>query len=188
MGFKPARADIPAAMKPLVEEAIDLGRSLLQTRAVYDFRPVEFAEPDSIDVNGAFLIESGKVFRRMAGCTGLYLTAVTLGPALDRKVAELSRSNDMTRAFLLNAYGAEAAEALMIQLDRILKGLAAEQGLTTTKRFSPGYGDWDITAQKELLGTLQAENIGIKLTDSYLMIPEKSISAIIGVKPVVGGK
>ena len=183
MGFKLSRAEIPEAMKPLVEAAIELGQNLVQPLACYEHQPIRFSNPHCIEIDEAFSINSQKVFSWMEGCEGLYLTAVTLGSALDQKVAELSASSDVTRAFLLNAYGAEAAEALMIELDQHIKNLAREQGFETTKRYSPGYGDWDISAQKDLLGLIKAEQIGIQLTEQYLMIPEKSVSAIIGIRP-----
>lgn len=182
MGFKPNVADVPASMKPLVEEAIESGRELLKPLGCYDFRPVRKTKPDRIEVSANLTIQSQKVFRWLDGCNGIYLTAVTIGPKLDQKVAEWSASGEVTRAFLLNAYGSEAAEALMESLDREISGLARKRGLETTKRYSPGYGDWPVTAQKELLETLEAHLIGIRLTEQYLMIPEKSVSAIIGTR------
>lgn len=180
MGFKSNVADVPESMKPLVEEAIERGGELLEPLACYDFRPVRKIKPDRIEVSANFTIQSQKAFRWLNGCNGIYLVAVTIGPKLDQKVAELSASGEVTRAFLLNAYGSEAAEALMESLDREVSKLAGKRGLETTKRYSPGYGDWPITAQRDLLNTLEAHLIGIRLTEQFLMIPEKSVSAIIG--------
>lgn len=188
MGFKPAKAEIPDSMKPLVNEAISLGRKLLEPLACYDFRTIRISAPNRIEVDGTFSIESEKVFSRMEDCSGLYLAAVTLGSKLDHKVAELSGSREVTRAFLLNSYGAEAAEALMESLNRVITALTQDQGQETTKRYSPGYGDWPITAQRELLKALQAERIGIQLTEHYAMLPEKSVSAIIGTRQINGGR
>lgn len=180
MGFKPNVADVPESMKPLVEEAIGSGRELLEPLACYDFRPVRKIKPDRIEVSTNFTIQSQKAFRWLDGCNGIYLVAVTIGPKLDQKVAELSASGEVTKAFLLNAYGSEAAEALIESLNREISRLAGKRGLETTRRYSPGYGDWPITAQKDLLDTLEAHQIGIRLTEQFLMIPEKSVSAIIG--------
>lgn len=187
MGFKPQKADIPVTLRPLVEEAINRGRELVAAKACYDFRPIIMAPPDLIQLQDGFSITSAKVFNWMAGSTGLYLLVITIGPALDGEVARLSSSGDMTRAFLLNAYGAEAAEALMEELNRALAREAARNGFALSKRYSPGYGDWPITAQKDLLGLLQAEKIGIRLTENCLMIPEKSVSAIAGARPLDTG-
>lgn len=180
MGFKPRPAEIPESLRQLVDEAIQSGRELSEPLACYDFRPIKIAGTSALAVDGRFSISSQKVFQWMAGCHGLYLCAVTIGPRLDRKVAELSAAGKMTQAFLLNAYGAEAAEALLHQLNKTIIRMCRDSNLETTKRYSPGYGDWPISAQKDLLGTLQAERIGIRLTEKYIMIPEKSVSAIIG--------
>jgi hypothetical protein len=184
MGFKPNKVEIPKSMQSLVDEAIQLGRDLVKPKGCYEFRPIKTSHPHCIEVERAFSIESAKVFKWMEGCTGMYMAAVTLGPGIDDKVAELSNSNDLTRAFLLNAFGAEAAEAVMIQLNNVIIDEAEKRGLRTTKRYSPGYGDWHLPAQRELLGTLQAAKIGINLTAEYIMIPEKSVSAIMGAQSV----
>lgn len=183
MGFKPGKAAIPDEMKPWVDRAIRLGQQLIEPRACYEYRKIQHHEPHIIEVDGAFKIESEKVFARMAGCWGLYLAAVTLGSKLDRKVSELSGSSEVTLAFLLNAYGSEAAEALMKRLNQVISERAKEQRMETTRRYSPGYGDWPLTAQRDLLKTLQAHRIGIQLTEHCLMIPEKSVSAIVGIRP-----
>jgi len=182
MGFKPHKADIPEAMKPLVVEAMALGRDLIRPMACFCSHPIKEITDGRLLINSAFAIDSRKVAAWMLGCMEIYLAAVTLRPDLDARVAELSQSGDMTRAFLLNAYGAEAAEALMESLNREITRQVQGRGLATTKRYSPGYGDWPITTQRDLLGHLGAERIGIRLTESCLMIPEKSVSAIIGVR------
>jgi cobalamin-dependent methionine synthase I len=51
-------------------------------------------------------------------------------------------------------------------------------------RFSPGYGDWTLDNQPQVLQLAEAERIGITLTESNIMIPRKSVSAVIGWKPM----
>ena len=182
MGFKPWKSDIPESMLPLVDQAIELGRSLVRPQACWEMQSIVEITPDGLKTGAGLAISSRKVVDWMKGCHQLYLTAVTLGDALDKTVSELTLNNQMTLGFLLNAYGAEAAEALMESLDQHLRAKAQTEDFQTTKRYSPGYGDWDISAQKELLSLIHADQIGITLTESYLMIPEKSVSAIIGVR------
>lgn len=184
MGFKTWRSAIPESMKVLVDESIKLGKGLVSPSVCWEYHPISSVSGDVIATDRNYAISSEKVRTWMEGCHGLYLCAVTLGPALDEKVTSLSTNGELTRGFLLNAYGAEAAEALMESLNLYLRTYASEQGWQTTKRYSPGYGDWHISAQKHLLAKVGADQIGIKLTDSFLMVPEKSVSAIIGVKSI----
>ena len=53
-------------------------------------------------------------------------------------------------------------------------------GYERTMRFSPGYGEWPLKAQEKLLPLVEADKIGVTLTDTDIMIPRKSVSAIIG--------
>ena len=68
--------------------------------------------------------------------------------------------------------------------DQICTALKAEyeaKGRYLRPRFSPGYGDFPLECQGMLLDALEAgKRIGIKLTDSLLMMPSKSVSAVMG--------
>ena len=57
-----------------------------------------------------------------------------------------------------------------------------KKGLYLRPRFSPGYGDFSLSCQRAVLDALDAgKHLGIKLTDSFLMMPSKSVTAVIGV-------
>ena len=59
-----------------------------------------------------------------------------------------------------------------------------KEGLYLRPRFSPGYGDFPLNVQEDILSALEAgKRIGIKLTDSLLMVPTKSVTAVMGVSP-----
>jgi len=67
----------------------------------------------------------------------------------------------------------------------IRQELASGEGLVS--RFSPGYGDLPLDYQRTLLSVLDtSRKIGVSLTDSLLMVPSKSVSAIVGVRPAQG--
>jgi hypothetical protein len=100
----------------------------------------------------------------------------TIGPELEQEVKELMEKNEMTRALILDALGSEAAEEVAIQSDQILAEKAREMNLWPSKRFSPGYGKWDIKEQRFIFRMLPAADIGVRLTESCMMVPRKSVS------------
>jgi len=100
----------------------------------------------------------------------------TIGPELEQEIKKLMEKNEMTRALILDALGSEAAEEVAIQSDRILAEKAREMNLWPSKRFSPGYGKWDIKEQRFIFRMLPAANIGVRLTESCMMVPRKSVS------------
>jgi len=104
------------------------------------------------------------------------LCICTIGPELEEDIKELMKKNEMLRALILDSIGSEAAEEVAIQSDRILAERAREMNLWPSKRFSPGYGKWDIREQRFMFRVLPAQDIGVRLTESCMMIPRKSVS------------
>ena len=77
-------------------------------------------------------------------------------------------------------------EIVKFIFERYRDGLGSQmisKELDTTKRFSPGYSDFPLEFQRVLLAYLDAKNtVGIDLTDKILMVPSKSITAVLGIK------
>ncbi|MDH4257620.1 MAG: hypothetical protein OEV50_02330 [Candidatus Aminicenantes bacterium] len=104
------------------------------------------------------------------------LCICTIGLELEEEIKELMSENEMLRALILDSLGSEATEEVAVQSDRILAEKARETGLWPSKRFSPGYGKWDIREQRYVFSVLPGESIGVRLTESCMMIPRKSVS------------
>ena len=124
-------------------------------------------------------VKSADLAKCLAGCDRAITFVATVGATPDRMVA---RYGDVTptRALLHQAIGAERIEALC---DAFLLALAKEQGLSLCPRFSPGYGDLSLTVIGDIFRVLNPErHIGVSLTDALLMVPTKSVTAIVGIK------
>ncbi|GAH91002.1 unnamed protein product, partial [marine sediment metagenome] len=50
-----------------------------------------------------------------------------------------------------------------------------------SRRLSPGYCDWKIDQQKMVFRAMKDDSAGVRLTEECLMLPQKSISGIIGI-------
>jgi len=126
-----------------------------------------------------FKIRSQKLSRCLEGSSRVLLFAATVGVGIDRLIAKYSRLSP-SKALMLSALGAERIEALC---NAFCARYALENGVLLTPRFSAGYGDCPIEAQKEILGILDCrKNIGLTLNDSMLMSPTKSVTAFVGIK------
>ena len=128
-----------------------------------------------------WLDESKALSLRLSGCRDVYLVCGTLGAAYDafhRRVSVKSGAD----ALIVQAIGAAAVEKLM---DSIEDDIRAElySGEMLATRYSPGYADFPLSEQRTLLGMLDASRkVGVSLTDDFLMVPSKSVSAVIGVQ------
>lgn len=127
---------------------------------------------------GTFTLTSEKLAANLRGCREVILFAATIGVEIDRLIARYGRLSPV-KALIFQAIGAERIEALC---DAFCADMAKEQGIGFKPRFSPGYGDLSLTAQKDVFAALDcARQIGLTLTDSLLMTPSKSVTAFAGV-------
>lgn len=126
------------------------------------------------------IIKSAALAKRLKGAKKAALFACTIGGDLADKVNKYVSGGEIARATVLDAVGSEAAEALADHIDGLIKAKAKAEGYASVARFSPGYGDWTIFDQAKVLKILGSGKIGIKATKSCIMVPEKSVTACIG--------
>jgi len=115
--------------------------------------------------------------------------ALLMGSTLDKRVVEIitreTKEGDAVFAVVLDAYASECVDDA---LDFIMQanGLSDFRlGKQMTKhRFSAGYGDLDLSYQKDLFDLLKMGDMGVTINENYLMTPEKSVIAICGVKRI----
>lgn len=125
-------------------------------------------------------IDSGSLARNLRGCESVYLLGTTLGLGPDRLIARASVTH-MSRAVILQAAAAAMIEAWTDEVNKNIIGKAAAQGLYCRPRFSPGYGDFPLEFQRDFAQILHLQKeIGVSLTESLLMMPSKSVTALIG--------
>ena len=173
-------SQVPEKIARLIDEVMERGRSLLEPKAVWTEVEVTAPEPGLMVLGGVVRTRSRSVHTRFSSCSAAAVFAATIGPGIDRLGHEWMEAGEMTRALLIDAYGSSAATALGLELERIVAAGFDAKDLRVTKRYAPGYGDWDLSDQQPLLSLLDVASIGVTLTEDHLMLPAKSISGLIG--------
>ena len=130
--------------------------------------------------NGLCLEINNSMLNLLKGTSYLAFGLSTIGKNLEEKVVELFAQNEYPKAMALDAVGTVASKFLSNYVKSLICQEAKEQNFQTTKYFSPGSGDWNISQQKNIFQIIPAGKIGVKLTESYMMIPKKSLSWVIG--------
>lgn len=125
-------------------------------------------------------LQAPKIINYLAGAVQVVVLALTIGPKLETQVSEYFANGEYTSGLLLDAAGTAAVEVAADQVCEFIKGQAAQQGYLSLPRFSPGYGNWDITVQPLILKLANAHEINLIATDSCMLLPRKSITAVIG--------
>ena len=109
------------------------------------------------------------------------LAIVTLGKPLPEKVNNMMNKGKYVDGIILDAIGSTAVEGLADLVNYEIQKEVKKMSLQFSKRYSPGYCDWDLSDQKMIFELLPAHMIDVQLTDGYLMIPIKSISFAINI-------
>ena len=117
----------------------------------------------------------------LEGADYLVFGVVSIGNALEDKTSEFFTHKEYSRGLALDAVGTVAIRYLSRHVRSIICQEAKEKHLKTSKHFTPGTTGWDISQQKNIFEIIPADKIGVKLTNSYMMIPKKSLSWAIGV-------
>jgi cobalamin-dependent methionine synthase I len=169
-------------MERIYNNQIENADTLMEPRGVYRLFNDSSRESDLIRFqNHSFVIQSRQVQKMLRHSDPVCFFMVTIGSRLEEEAKRLSREGEMACGVVLDAIGSETADAVADHLHRIiLKDLAGGKGYSITPRFSPGYGDWPVTVQGELLEVCKGERIGISVNASSFMIPRKSVSAVLG--------
>lgn len=129
---------------------------------------------------GELRIESEKLSKHLRNCGKAILFAATLGTGADLLLRRWSVA-DMSKAVIMQASAAAVIEAYCDACQKELSVEVAKEGLYLRSRFSPGYGDFSLDYQKELLNLLDApKRIGLTVTDSMMLTPTKSVTAVMG--------
>lgn len=111
---------------------------------------------------------------------------MTIGKHLEDTVYELAEKGHVLQATVLDAIGSSAVERVADFVQGKIRDMASREGFVISRRFSPGHCDWDVCQQREVFKAVDGDMVGIHLTDQYLMVPQKSISSIVGIGPSDG--
>lgn len=178
LGYKTGMT-INCEMEDMIEEILQNVLKGSSAKVCYKRFPIVIDE--EIDF-GFMRVKSKELKANLKDCNEVVIFAATIGLYTDRQIQKESILSP-ARALIYQAVGAAVVEALCDAFNKNLEREEQEKGNFVRPRYSPGYGDVSLTMQKDILRELDcAKRIGITLSDSYLMIPEKSVTAFVGIK------
>lgn len=183
LGYKGAKPseEVVAGLTEAIEEV----RVAAVPKHIYKAFPVKFKEDGAWIETYAFPGQT--LAKHIADCEQAVLLAATLGVGVDRLLRKYSVLN-LTKAVYVQAAAAALLEEYCDGLQKELEAYYQKQGLYVLPRFSPGYGDLPLESQRALFALLKPQKqLGLMLTDNFMMVPEKSVTAIVGVSKVQRG-
>jgi len=172
------------------EEAISLGQSLWEPRAVYEWYEVRAVDGHNVTVSHpeqvgqAATLRVGSKAGLLEGAERVLVTVATIGPALEQRVQDLHKDRQTLKAYMLDNAGVVALGAVGEAIRCLAEEKATDMGWGVSPSLSPGsLVGWSLLGQRELCSLLPLESIGVELNTHSVLEPHKSASGLIGLGP-----
>ncbi len=181
----------PSSTKPGVhvvdeiEKWVEQSSLLAEARCTYRLFAVAEKTRARLDLlaEGRLVSFHGAIGEFLSAADYIAVFIATAGPRIEALASDLLRRGEDLAAMVVNAVGAERAEAAESAAMRELQAICEPVGYAPTLPYSPGYCGMKLTEQRTLFSLFSGVDVGVTLTDSCLMQPVKSISGLIGLGP-----
>jgi len=167
----------------LVNDCMENAHQFIVPSFSYVFRDIKLVDEVRVLLEDGVIFKSNIIARLLEKASKVAVFVLTIGNRLEGEASRLAQNALVLQSTILDSIGSAATEGLADHVEGKISEIAYNQRLTISKRFSPGYCDWDLSQQKMVFKAMKGDYAGVQLTDGCLMIPRKSISGIIGIGP-----
>ncbi len=177
LGYYKIEAD--EVINNLIEECLKEIAPILSFKFSYKKMPVYFK--DGIIEFANIKTNSIHLNKNLSNCTEVILLVATLGSGVDALIRKYSILNP-AKQLVLSACSNAIIEELIDEKERELSLEFKKKNKYFKQRYSPGYGDFGLEFQPNFIEFLNGyKTAGVSLTKSNMLVPQKSVTAVIGI-------
>ena len=178
-------AEVRPGIRLLIREVLSsLKKScLLEPAAAYEYYVVRSMSGGQISLEGDKATRGQLLPAIFPEAKELAPVVITIGPKLEKQVTDYSRGGETLRGMILDGIGSAAVDSLAREVLRLIGSEVSCRGYQISSPVSPGMPGFPLTEQWNLLGLVNADEIGVRLTASGVLVPRKSTSMVVGVGP-----
>ena len=165
-----------------VEDYIEKALEIIELKGAGAILPINKIEASRIILAEGITFASESLAKFLDDSKEVLLMAATSGLGIVEAISKDSTGKDVTAAVVFDAVASEITDqALSWIMNYFNRQLSRESKQLTSRRFSAGYGDFLLENQKIIYDVLKLGQLGISLSDKYMLIPEKSVTAVAGI-------
>ena len=181
MGFEPGNS--PNPLPGLINEVLDIANTYCSIEGGYVVREdINFDLKNHKLIVGIIDFSARKiVINQVKKSEKIALFLCTAGPEIGEWSKKLMSEGETLKGYIIDVVGSEIVESAMDSIQNSLEEDMKHQGLYITNRYSPGYCGWNVSEQQKLFTFFPDDFCSVKLSDTSLMYPIKSVSGIIGI-------
>ena len=174
------RKDIREIAKKMTARA----EALFAPTAVYRKVTIESCDENTLQLVTGTSFNYGGFEPILRNCNQVLPFILTLGKKIDEASLELQEKGDIVEALFLETAGWIGIEQASRELAIYLQKKIEIDGLCLTRRFGPGYNEWNLLEQKDLFELFSDTELPVQLLESCAMLPKKSRSGLYGLRPL----
>jgi len=182
LGYKKATGQLSEKIKKETDYFIEEAASFISLSGSFPRLSINSNNDGKISLTGYLIFFSKKLSVFLRNCKEAVLMGATAGNDIMEAIKEKTSQGDLKSAVIYDATASEMTDAALDWMMDYLNQLMRREGkILLPRRFSAGYADFDLSNQKIIYQMLQMEKIGVKITDGYILLPEKSVTAVGGI-------
>jgi hypothetical protein len=182
LGFKKRTTELSSDQKQETDLFINEASSLISLQGMFLRMAINNNDGEKIFLSGNLIFNSKKLSIFLRDCRETILVGATAGNSIMEAIKEKTRHDDLAAAVVYDATASEMTDAALDWIMNYFNQLLRREGKSLLpRRFSAGYADFSLDNQKIIYEMLQMDKFGVKINSSFILIPEKSVTAISGI-------
>jgi hypothetical protein len=182
LGARPQVTKINVQQRKRVEADIEEAAALIDLKGVARKAGIKEKSSSEIVLCGGITLPSKHLAALLGDCQQVLFMGAGAGKKIVESIKQNTRTADLSRGVVFDAVASEVVDsALDWMMSYFNQELRRQNRCLTRRRFSAGYGDFLLKNQKVIYNILELEKLGISLTEEYMLVPEKSVTALAGI-------
>ena len=182
LGFKKRTTQISEIQQEETDRFIQEASFIISLKGSLLRLAIKHNDGEKIILDGGLTFTSKKLSAFLHDCRETVFMAATAGSAIMGAIKEKTRQDDLAAAVVYDATASEMTDAgLDWIMDYLNQHLRREGKALLPRRFSAGYADFNLENQRAIYDMLQMGKIGVTINPNFILLPEKSVTAISGI-------
>lgn len=182
LGFKKKTTELTAQQQKKTDLFIEDALSLIMLKGSMLRTVIKKNDGKNVVIAGDLTFQSRQLAKFLFDCREALLMGATAGPAIMEAISGKTKNDNLTAAVIYDATASEMTDAALTWLMNYANSRLRREGKKLLpRRFSAGYADFQLENQKNIHQQLEMQKIGVAINSNFILLPEKSVTAITGI-------
>jgi uncharacterized 2Fe-2S/4Fe-4S cluster protein (DUF4445 family) len=184
LGYKDGEPD--EEIVESVREEIERAADYIMPAVAFDKIGIKAVEANGAILDNGVILEGEFIANKLRNCQYVVVCITTAGYKLDSEVKAAFDSGDYLKGMIVDNIGTISVEYINKSFWNQMVDSVKGSDIGITSRLSPGDTAWNIKEQRKIFQCIDSKTIGVTLTESCMMVPFKSTSAVYGFGKEIG--